>query len=128
MAIIATIPQQQRQGVIDTPTFRLANLSGEVHVLGNIHPVDYENTAARLFADLYQEDPSVPGGWRLRATNRPDGWIGGRFVDPETGAVNPAPELFSLTVTEKERDTNFRAEFNVPVRIRAGLIVQTLER
>jgi hypothetical protein len=127
MTILHSIPQQQRQGVILTPSVQIpANLPrGEIQVILDIPTADYEDLANIIFADLYQSDLSLPGGWRLRASNRPVGWVGGRFV--EDGIVNPPPIPFSLTVTDAERGKTFRAEFDIPKRMRVGLTVNLLE-
>jgi hypothetical protein len=128
VVVVRDFPLLQRQGVITTPSFTIPiNMpNGEIQVVGDIPTGDYENPANRIFADLYQSDLSLPGGWRLRASNRPSGWLGGPFVN-EDGVVNPAPVFFSLSVSDFERGKTFRAEFDVPVRMRVGLTVQRLE-
>lgn len=128
IVVIQTVPVQQRQGVITTPTFQLPDIDGEIQAMLVIPTADYEDQANTLYADLFMEDLSLPGGWRLISTNRPSGWKGGRFIDPEDGTVNPAPIVFSVTMTPAVRGKNFRAEFDVPVRMRAGLTLQTLSR
>lgn len=128
MAILHSFPQQQRDGVILTPSVDIpVNLPrGEIQVILNMPTVAYEDTTNRIFADLYQSDLTMPGGWRLRASNRPSGWLGGRYVDDD-GVVNPPPVLFSLTVSDHERGKTFRAEFDISKRMRVGLTVNLLE-
>lgn len=120
-------PRQQRQGTITSPSFRIpANMLGEIQIVLVMQTADYENTANSLFADLYQEDVSAPGGWRLRASNRPGGWVGGRIDDPVDG-LNPQPVLFALTVTPAELGKDFRVDVEIPTAFAVGFDVQRME-
>jgi hypothetical protein len=120
--------QAQREGVILTPSVDIpTNLPrGEIQAILDMPVAAYEDPTNRIFADLYQSDLTLPGGWRLRASNRPGGWLGGRFVD-EDGIVNPPPILFALSVSDAERGKTFRIEFDVAKRMRVGLTVNLLE-
>lgn len=126
--ILHSFPQQQRDGVILTPSVDIpANLpNGEIQVILDMPTAAYEDPTNRVFADLYQSDLTVPGGWRLRASNRPSGWVGGPYTDDD-GVKNPPPVLFALSVGDNERGKTFRVEFDISKRMRAGLTVNLLE-
>lgn len=128
MGVLFSTPRQFHEGVLVTPSVVVpSNLpNGEIQVFLDLLTVDYENPANRVFADLYQSDLTIPGGWRLRASNRPNGWIGAHHVD-EDGIVNPPPILFSLSISDAERGQTFRAEFDFSQRMRVGLTVNLLE-
>lgn len=126
--VVYSVPVQRRDGVILTPSFAIPSdmPDGQILVRATIPTADYEDPANQLFADLYVSDLTLPGGWRLMATNRPGGWKGGPFVDDD-GVVNPPPILFSLGVTPTLRGRTFRCEFDIPTRMRAGLEVLRVE-
>ena len=121
-------PSRQYDGILTTPTVTIpTTMQGEVLVEAVIPTADYENPLNRIYASLYMSDLTTPSGWRLRATNRPGGWVGGPFIDDD-GVINPSPILFSLSITPTEQGKQFRAEFDLPRRMRVGLRVYRLER
>lgn len=81
---------------------------------------EYEN-AANTIAFAVEMSPDGVSGWRQTAGF---GWRGSHYVDPKTGAVNPAPTVtFDLRPWTAQGLTHVRAHVTVPNAITAGVTV-----
>lgn len=126
--LIQKLLRTQRQGLLTTPSFTIPAdaRKGEILIVADILTGDYENLANFIYADLYQEDSSVRNGWRLRASNRPNGWKGGRLDHPVDGR-NPPPILFALSLTPSELGKNFRIDVEMPTSFSVGFDIHQVE-
>lgn len=121
---VSELRAQRRQGEIITPSFTLpANMRGEIQFVADIPTADYENTSNTISASLYQEDATVPGGWRFRTGNT---WRGGTRISD--GITNPPPVFFSLSVGDSEKGKAFRVEVDIPTQMDVGFSVNRAER
>jgi len=114
-AVIGTVslPRVRRQGTLVSGSVIVpAGVLG-VKAIGDIHPADYEDTTLSFWLHV---ERSEDGGqsWRYVAGSR---WVGGPFTDPETGAVNPNPELF---FSIPPAGNLVRFILDVPVSMRVG--------
>jgi hypothetical protein len=120
MAIIATVPQARRQGTFTTTSGRLsATLGGEILIKPTINANDFRMVTASITVRFYWLDPATQT-WRTLGGGT---WQGGG--DPNDPDHQPE---FSVTIGDHIKGQEIRAEIEIPVSIRAGCTVETLER
>jgi|SRR5688572_21848933 len=120
MAIIATVPTARRQGTFQTTSGRLsASLGGEILIKPTINQNDFRLVDARIIARFYWLDP-VSQTWKHLGGGT---WQGGG--DPND--VDHQPE-FSVTIPDNVKGQEIRGEIEIPLSIRVGCTVETIER
>ena len=120
MAVIATVPQARRQGTFQTTSGRLsASLGGEILIKPTINANDFRMATASITCRFYWLDP-VSQTWRYLGGGT---WQGGG--DPNDSEHQPE---FSITISDNIKGQEIRGEIEIPVSIRVGCTVETLER
>jgi len=120
MAIIATIPRQNRQGVYLAPSIVVPAGITEILVKLNVTTATYTTTGKSVTMRVYVLN-ETNGTWQLTSTAL---WETGAYTDPETGEVNPPPVLSPSIMGLTGR--TLRAEFEIPISMSIGATVETL--
>jgi len=119
MAVRVTIPQQQRQGVYQSPSYRVLDGTQKLLLRLQIPAADYENPANTVTLRFYWLDPATQT-WRQIGSAL---WSGGRYVD-EDGVVDP--DVIMEVGVSAYIAQEIRAEIEVPNRMRIGGTVETI--
>ena len=125
--LLATLPQQQRQGVFQTPSASVVSAGtlvpgarfAEITISPVIDAPDFVDPANSLALRIYRLDPAT-SAWTVVGSMTWFGRVGADITNPDQYP------LFSWSQPANWVTQDMRGEMDVPVRMRVGLRLEVL--